>query len=185
MCLEQQLYVGQASRTVTLSLVLNTETRSLFESTHESKMNTSLIIFPVQGSQAIQFSNTPPPPNNVYVHGGAFGGPGTLGVGVPWPNTGTQLISLSGAPPPQISLYRNKSDRFSSTCHCVLLISQFVRNQDGQQVTSDTPNITTRLIFKNCSFFSPQLLLPCPQMYHFEGFSCLFFPATYHFLSKL
>lgn len=38
-------------------------------------MNASLIIFPGQGSQAVQFSNTPPPPNNIYVCGGAFGGP--------------------------------------------------------------------------------------------------------------
>lgn len=81
---------------------LNTEIRSLFDSTHESKMNASLIIFPVQGSQGVQFSNTPPPPNNGYVCGGMFGDPDTLGAGLPWPNTGTQLISLSGAPTHQL-----------------------------------------------------------------------------------
>lgn len=144
---------------VTFSLVLNTEIRSLFASMHERKMNSLLIIFPVQGVQAIQFSNIHSPPNNLYVYGGGFGGPDTLGAGLPWPNPGTQLISLSGAPPPQIGLYQNKSGRFSSGCPSLLSVSQFVQNQDGQQVTSNT----SQGLFLKLQLFL-QLLLPCPWM---------------------
>lgn len=146
-------------------MIFNTEIKYLSYSPHTSKTNESLVIFPGQGSQAIQFSNTSHPPNNVCMC--VMGrGPDTMGAGLSWPNTGIQSTSPHGT-----HIYHLPKLAFMVTIaiasfppatpfSLISLCSESRRNTKDVYIESLKYSIITRLLLKNYIFFSPQFLPP-------------------------